>query len=133
MDILRVKKAHPPPVPTPARRRVTSAPIVPAEAQASDVAIENGFNLPTTADFSGVHPPPAFTGNPLHAGQSQTQPHFGNFAQGMNQQHQQHQASTMQSAVSEQAQEDLNDAEDSDVDSSSSSDSDSDSDSSDNA
>ena len=57
MDILRVKKAHPPPMPTPARRRVTSAPIVPPEAQASDVAIEDTFPPPpiTSSGFATLH------------------------------------------------------------------------------
>ncbi|OCB89576.1 hypothetical protein A7U60_g3268 [Sanghuangporus baumii] len=56
MDILRVKKAQPPPMPPPVKRRVTSAAIVPAEAQAADVAIED--TLPNSSGFDGMHGTP---------------------------------------------------------------------------
>ena len=55
MDILRVKKAQPPPVVPAVKRRVTSAAIVPADAQASDVAIEDA--VPDGGSFNSLHDP----------------------------------------------------------------------------
>ena len=44
-----MKKAQPPPVPQPVRSRVVSAPIVPMDAQAADVAISDSFNSAAAA------------------------------------------------------------------------------------
>ncbi|KAL5527831.1 hypothetical protein ACEPAG_6632 [Sanghuangporus baumii] len=64
MDILRVKKAQPPPIPAPVKRRVTSAAIVPAEAQATDVAIED--TLPNSSGFDSMHGTPFPDGGHPH-------------------------------------------------------------------
>ena len=54
MDILRVKKGQPPPAPTGPSKRITSAPIVPVEAQANDVALdESQFMLPSAPPPGG--------------------------------------------------------------------------------
>ena len=44
-----MKKAQPPPVPQPVRSRVVSAPIVPMDAQAADVAISDSLNSAAAA------------------------------------------------------------------------------------
>ncbi|EJD01617.1 uncharacterized protein FOMMEDRAFT_88468 [Fomitiporia mediterranea MF3/22] len=79
MDILRVKKSHPPPPnPPPARSRVRSAREVPADATASDVAIEDTFP-PTGATGLSDMPAVAFAGGPNDT--NQPQPQIGNFTQ----------------------------------------------------
>lgn len=55
MDVLRAKKAHPPPMTVPVRSRVTSAPEVPADAQATDVAIESNLPIPGSSGFGTLH------------------------------------------------------------------------------
>ncbi|KAH8118743.1 hypothetical protein DFH11DRAFT_1502596 [Phellopilus nigrolimitatus] len=69
MDILRVKKAHAPPTPGPVRVRVTSAPMVPVEAQAADVDVEMS-SIAGRSGFVPVHS--SGMGDPL--------PHFSSVA-----------------------------------------------------
>ena len=54
MDILRAKKSHPPSMPVSPSKRITSAEIVPADAQANDVALdESSFLLPPAPPHTG--------------------------------------------------------------------------------